>query len=200
MNKSVNVCNNCKKSNHLFNQCKLPITSYGIILCKKINKKLYFLMIRRKDSYGYIDLIRGKYSLNNIYQIKNIVDEMSIFEKEKILKNDHFNILWNNLWDNEIKLQYINEEKTALKKFEIIKNGINNDKNIFLDEKISIDEIINESATKWTETEWEFPKGRRNNKEKELDCALREFEEETGINKNKITVIKNILPFEETFI
>ena len=56
------------------------------------------------------------------------------------------------------------------------------------------------SKTKWKETEWEFPKGRRNQKEKDLDCALREFEEETGIIKNKLLIIENILPFEEIFI
>jgi 8-oxo-dGTP pyrophosphatase MutT (NUDIX family) len=50
------------------------------------------------------------------------------------------------------------------------------------------------------ETEWEFPKGRRNFLEKDLDCALREFEEETGYSKNKIKVIENLMPFEEIFI
>ena len=26
------ICNNCGKQGHLFNQCKIPITSYGIIV------------------------------------------------------------------------------------------------------------------------------------------------------------------------
>jgi len=56
------------------------------------------------------------------------------------------------------------------------------------------------SKTAWKETEWEFPKGRRNQKEKDLECALREFEEETGISRNKLIVIENIFPFEEIFI
>ena len=56
------------------------------------------------------------------------------------------------------------------------------------------------SNTEWNETEWEFPKGRRNQKEKDLDCALREFEEETGIKRSKLTIVENILPFEEMFI
>ena len=60
--------------------------------------------------------------------------------------------------------------------------------------------MIDKSTTKWEETEWEFPKGRRNFKEKDLECALREFEEETGILSNKITIIENVLPFEEIFI
>ena len=32
MNKPTNVCNNCGKTGHSFHHCKLPITSYGIIL------------------------------------------------------------------------------------------------------------------------------------------------------------------------
>ena len=42
---------------------KTPIVSYGIIPFTIINKTIHFLMIRRKDSVGYIDLIRGKYLL-----------------------------------------------------------------------------------------------------------------------------------------
>jgi len=50
------------------------------------------------------------------------------------------------------------------------------------------------------EPEWEFPKGRINSNEKHLECSVREFEEETGIKKEAINVIENILPFEENFI
>ena len=49
----------------------------------------------------------------------------------------------------------------------------------------------------------EDPKGYTGSREfqsKDLDCALREFEEETGISRNKLIVVQNILPFEEIFI
>ena len=55
------------------------------------------------------------------------------------------------------------------------------------------------TTTKWSEPEWGFPKGRRNYIEKDLECALREFEEETGYNKNNLIIIKNLNPFEEIF-
>ena len=60
--------------------------------------------------------------------------------------------------------------------------------------------ISHYTNTKWLETEWEIPKGRRNFKEKDLDCALREFEEETGLFKKNIKIIENLLPFEEMFL
>ena len=64
----------------------------------------------------------------------------------------------------------------------------------------NLNKIINNCSTKWSETEWEFPKGRRNYQEKDLDCALREFEEETGLSKKELKVIENVMPFEEIFI
>jgi 8-oxo-dGTP pyrophosphatase MutT (NUDIX family) len=83
----------------------------------------------------------------------------------------------------------------SIKKFETLKNGI-----LVGDKKITLDEIVENSHTRWLETEWEFPKGRRNVQEKDLDCALREFEEETGCSSKKLSVIENLLPFEETYI
>ena len=71
-----NVCNNCGKQGHIFHQCKLPITSYGIILFRSSQKGIQYLMIRRKDSFGYIDFIRGKYIQHNLEQLKNIFNEM----------------------------------------------------------------------------------------------------------------------------
>jgi 8-oxo-dGTP pyrophosphatase MutT (NUDIX family) len=194
-NKNMNVCNNCGKQGHLFHQCKLPITSYGILLFKKDIDSVYrFLMIRRKDSFGYIDFIRGKYSPYNIFQIQNIVNEMSNSEKNRIL-NEPFEKLWHDMWGDITNTQYKNEEVLSCKKFDSIKNGV-----IINNETVTLKDIIEKSKTDWKETEWEFPKGRRNYKEKDLECALREFEEETGIPQNKIQVVENILPFEEIFI
>jgi 8-oxo-dGTP pyrophosphatase MutT (NUDIX family) len=189
-----NVCNNCGKNGHLFNQCKLPIISYGIILFRCSLRGLEYLMIRRKNSFGYIDFIRGKYSPYNIHFLQNIIDEMSIVEKNMIL-TDTFDNLWKQMWGNIQSSQFKNEENSSYKKMELLKNGI-----FINDSIITLKDIIDKSNTKWVETEWEFPKGRRNGKEKDIDCAKREFEEETGIPQNKIKVIENILPFEEIFI
>jgi 8-oxo-dGTP pyrophosphatase MutT (NUDIX family) len=194
MNKNITVCNNCGKQGHMFHQCKLPITSYGIIAFRPSTKGLQFLMIRRKDSFGYIDFIRGKYSLHNLNQLITLIDEMSMHEKNRILTMQ-FEPLWTEMW-HESNIQYKGEEILSKKKFDSIKDGIVDGNNRL----ITLKEIVEMSKTKWEETEWEFPKGRRNQKEKDLECALREFEEETGIPKRDITIIENVLPFEEMFI
>jgi 8-oxo-dGTP pyrophosphatase MutT (NUDIX family) len=190
-----NICNNCGKQGHLFHQCKLPITSYGIIVFRYIDNNLQFLMIRRKDTFGYIDFIRGKYIQHNIEHLQNIFNEMSIEEKENI-RHHNFDFLWKTMWGNiNNGSQHKSEELSSQKKFEALKQGI-----YINNEFVSIDTLINNSNTSWKETEWEFPKGRRNFQERDIECALREFEEETGFSKDAVDVIKNILPFEEIFI
>jgi len=189
------LCNNCGKQGHSFHQCKLPITSYGIILCRPSNKGVQFLMIRRKDSFGYIDFIRGKYSPYNIEQLQHTINEMSVNEKKQII-NEPFNKLWAMMWGNTSSdNQFRSEESISVKKFELITNGvyINNI-------KYTLRDLVDKSDTAWTETEWEFPKGRRNPQERDLDCGLREFEEETGYSQDSIAIVENILPFEEIFI
>ena len=196
VNKNLNTCNNCGKQGHMFHQCKLPIISYGTIVFKHSLEGLHFLMIRRKDSFGYIDFIRGKYSPHNLTQLITIIDEMSLEEKTKILQLP-FNILWNEMWSdtNSYNNQYRSEESSSQRKFETLKEGV-----LIGDKIFNTKNIVEMSKTVWGETEWEFPKGRRNQNESDIDCALREFEEETGIQKRWLSVIENVLPFEEMFI
>jgi len=193
MNKNLNICNNCGKQGHMFHQCKLPITSYGIIVFRLVNNDIEYLMIRRKDTFGYIDFVRGKYSLNNLSHLYNVIDEMSIEEKKRILTLS-FDVLWKEMWGDS-NINYRIEEISSKNKFETIKSGV-----YFNNELVTLQDIVLSSKTSWNETEWEFPKGRRNPKEKDLECALREFEEETGISKDNVVIIENIIPFEEIFI
>lgn len=51
----------------------------------------------------------------------------------------------------------------------------------------------------YTIPEWGLPKGKRQNKETDLQCAIREFNEETGINANNLRIYKNVIPLEETY-
>ena len=189
-----NFCNNCGKNGHLFHQCKLPITSNGIILLDNTANELKYLMIRRKDTLGYIDFIRGRYPSTNITYIMTIINEMTEEEKDRIANND-FDTLWIKLWGGKgAGLNNFVEQRTSKEKFEILQKGIVINKEIY-----TIFDLINSSTNNWLEPEWGFPKGRRNFNEKDLDCAIREFEEETGLSGNDIDIINNILPIEETF-
>ena len=63
----------------------------------------------------------------------------------------------------------------------------------------SLVSLIEKSETRWIDPEWGFPKGRRNNGENDIQCAIREYTEETGHNEKDFTIIQNVLPYEEIF-
>ena len=65
--------------------------------------------------------------------------------------------------------------------------------------KTSLDILSNNSVINYADPEWGFPKGRRNNKEKNIDCAKREFEEETNFCCQDYFIL-NMSPLEETYL
>lgn len=179
------ICNNCGMMGHLIHKCKLPIVSYGVIAYDVSTKK--YLMVCRRNSFGYIEIILGNYTLNNPAHIQILIDEMSLKEKSDLLSVE-FETLWNTIWYKK------GMDEKSKKKFLDLKNGMTND------EKFSLKDLIDKSSTSWISPEWEFPKGRKNYQEKVLDCAIREFSEETGYHSCDIRIIDNIIPFEEIFV
>ncbi len=191
-NKSFNFCNNCGKNGHIFQNCKHPITSLGIVAFRIKDNNIQYLMIKRKHSLGFVEFMRGKYPVNNYDYLINIFNEMSNEEKDKIKKLD-FNDLWEYVWGNQIGIQYRGEEKISRERYESLKNGISSKI------QFNLETLLTNCEYKWKEPEWGFPKGRRNYQEKDLNCALREFEEETGYIRNNVQLIQNITPYEEIF-
>lgn len=192
----VLFCNNCGKLGHQYHQCKIPITSYGIIAFKILpDKTIQYLLIRRKDSLGYVDFIRGKYPLNNVEYLTNMIHEMTIEERNRISRQN-FSTLWIDLWGDTCKsgsYQRI-EEKISSDKLKQLKEGITISEHFY-----NLDTLIANSTSTWNEPEWGFPKGRRNYMENDMECALREWEEETGYSRKNLKLIKNLLPLEEIF-
>lgn len=201
--RNYELCNNCGKSGHLFHKCKLPITSIGIIVFRIVasdkddgEHKIQYLLIRRKETLGYIDFMRGKYSVHNKDYIMNMIKQMTQYEKLQLKCRD-FEKLWKNIWgDCNYNNQYRTEEIVSREKYNILINGI-----LIKNEFITLDNLIDESNNfkTWKEPEWGFPKGRRNNQENDYECAIREFCEETGYPSEYLIHIQNIVPFEEIF-
>jgi 8-oxo-dGTP pyrophosphatase MutT (NUDIX family) len=196
-------CNNCGKLGHLFHNCRVPITSIGIIplrIVKKFNNDLQhlenvieLLIIKRKDSLAFIDFMRGKYIMEDKIYILNLLNNMSINERSYLLTND-FDTIWSYLWNYNTNNLYRNEEKLSKIKFNKLKSGFTN-----ILESYNLKDLIDLCDKKYSEPEWGFPKGRRNYHEKDIVCGLREFEEETGYKKSDIEIFNNIVPFEEIF-
>ena len=193
---SKHFCNNCNRTNHLYNNCRAPITSIGVIAFRSGQTGPEFLMIRRRDSFGFVDFVRGKYSIHDEAYIQRIIDEMTIYEKDNLVRLS-FDQLWKLLWGEYTRgSQYKNEESVSYDKYSQVVSGIRTKDG----KRKTLQQFINDSKTSWTETEWGFPKGRRNYNEKDLSCALRECLEETGYDIASDNIIQNITPFEEIFM
>ena len=188
-------CGNCGGITHTYKQCKHPITSNGVILYKKneatsnlVDDKYKFLMIQRKDTLGFIEFLRGKYKEFDTKYIIRLLEMMTICEVDK-LKKFTFDELWDILWFNRNMNHYKNEFEDSKKKFYRLKNS----------EENNLDSLISNANIVYLEKDWGFPKGRRNIRESDYDCALREFQEETGYSRDDYSVLKNIAPIEEIF-
>lgn len=213
-------CPNCRKVGHIIRECKIPIMSYGIIciklsdeleikpyqidnyisksyidldelnftniskLCKydEYMKKIKFLIVQRKHSFSYVDFMRGKYDINDDTTIKMLFSMMSNIELENI-KTKTFETLWNELWGKTSNYKIYQRE------FELSREKFNQ-------LKINLDDYIDKNKVN-NSPEWGFPKGRKDKNENNIDCAIREFYEETNITKDKFKVLNKIPPLEE---
>ena len=200
------TCNNCGKIGHFYQQCKIPIISFGIISYRENPEdgRLQFLMIRRAHTLGFVDFMRGKYSIYNREYLLNLFQEMTVHEKD-ILNSHRFTDIWNKMWnkpnvksDGGGSSSSSSSEYTAShEKFNSLKSGVINQAG----EQYSLEDLIRDSSIiVYEEQEWGFPKGRREQNESDYDCALREFTEETGYSSRQLMPIENIVPYEEIFM
>ncbi len=156
--------------------------SYNQLIELNKEPEIKYLLVRRKDSIGYINIIRGRYETLDILKI--YFDDMTALERTKIedvQKNpDKFDELWDELWVNHSSKCYLEEKEKA--------------RDLFF--KLDIKSLLETSNVKWTYPEWGIPKGRRHRNESNIDTAIREFTEETGYAKNDIEIL-NLEPIDE---
>ena len=170
------LCKNCNKEGHRVKNCIEPIKSYGIICYKKQGPKIYYLMINRKDTISFVDFVYGKYDTYNLAYLRKLFANMCYREK-KYIETKTFDELWE-LLNMRNKYRY----EKAKKKYDILKNRLHKKTKIPL-----LKELL-KVKPKYKEPEWGFPKGRKMLTESELDCAIREFYEETDLTSDIINI------------
>jgi len=139
------------------------------------------LMVKRKDSMSYMEFIRGKYDVGDKDYIEKQISNMTV-EEQKLISTEKFEKLWTKLWGNSRDL-HSPEYETALQKFE----------------SVDKQQIIQQVPSKFVEPEWGFPKGRRMRGETDLQCAIREYFEETNIPEEAYEIKENLV-FTEVFV
>ena len=217
--KNTKHCSNCGQAGHSYRDCQSPVTSFGVLLFRiknpgwsqeqvlskvpnayngfeSVYNDIEVLMIQRRDSLGYVDLLRGKYSIHDVEYIKKQVHGMTDKEREKILTKD-FEELWAEMWGAEsTDVQYKKDKENSKNKLMALRDGITLD---ISGTRATLGDFVRECTVHWSTPEWGFPKGRRDGGETDMDCALREMNEETGLENEEIHIVHNLEPLTETF-
>lgn len=172
----------CEKKNNTLAFLKDDLSNINEI--SDINDNIQFLMVQRKHSLGYLEFMRGRYTLENIDNLIYLIEQMTPNEINDIINVD-FDLLWNNLWDiNNIKNKHHHKEYIQSKQK-------------FYQIKILHPDLIKNVKSLYNFNEWGFPKGRRESYESDLVCAIREFEEETNLKESNYTVLEKCKSIRE---
>jgi len=160
---------------HFFRECREPITSLGILAFRRLDI-VEWLLVRRRVSIGFIEIMRGKYENRDTTGIQSLIDQATIQEREMLLTKS-FPDLWRDLWNGPASRRYQAEYEQSNAKFIVLRS------------RGTLAALCKASATSWEEPEWGFPKGRRSSSESELNCAFRETWEEAGVRKEDLRVL-----------
>ena len=182
------TCRNCGINGHLYKDCVRPIMSFGVICYKIDNGIIKYLMIQRKDSLSFMEFIRGKYNPHDIRYLKKLLNSMTSNERQ-LLRTKSFDEIWVYAWyqNNTTHIKQTAEYIDSKQKFDTL----------FVTNILK--RLLENSFTANIEQEWGFPKGRRKLKERDFDCAVREFCEETRLKSDDIEILDQVVPFEEIF-
>ena len=160
---------------------QIPIVeSFGIACFRQYGGQMQVMLARRRNTYEFSEMAKVRY--NNRTLPPDIFDRMTIEEKIDILSLD-FSRIWYraHMENNPLDPGYIRRKN----KFE---------RNFLFDGGKKLCARVQMSRVRNIPEIWELPKGRRalGNKrgirESTLECAIREFEEETGVRKSQYRV------------
>jgi 8-oxo-dGTP pyrophosphatase MutT (NUDIX family) len=154
-------------------------TSHGIVLFTMNDKKeVTFLVAKRRYTYSYIEFLFRKHHREKQNLICDMtrreIAQLLTYKFEKLWEDYHLESYFDSYssdlsfrdYAHDLFVENIKKCRSKMLKAIEVPRG-NEDKKLI----------------------WEFPKGKRNNGEMGLQCALREFKEETGIDTKEFVSI-----------
>lgn len=160
------------------------ITSYGMVICRwcEAHHEWLFLIAQRRDTIAYSEFIKARVRKEDLAKV---ISQMTREEINR-LANHPFPVLWRDFWMHTNSHLFVSEYDRCAKEF-----PRNVDR---------LRDLATEAAnTGLAASPWGFPKGRKKNGEGHLECALREFEEETHIPRTAVMHLPH-RPVEEIYM
>jgi 8-oxo-dGTP pyrophosphatase MutT (NUDIX family) len=146
--------------------------SYGIACCRYNGNVPQILLVQRRFTYAFNAFVYGMYDMNNQASIMALLNKMTIEEKI-ILRRIDFRMAWSHIWISTrfdtVRFRKLEEQ------FNLKFNR---------DGGTRLHDLIARSAN-GGHLVWEIPKGRKRGGESDIHAAIREFYEETGVEKRQ---------------
>lgn len=205
-------------------------TSYGIACCRydKMNRRWKIMLVKKRYSHCFVAFVFGQYTKKDDKRLRYLFDNMTYQEKIDIISM-RFDLLWYKIWlelpnvssknimmfDTSTVNSIINtwrliyKQKTTNTHIPYNVNTLSK-LNFYIKRKSKFESTFAcdngerlrnlMEGTNNIELSWEIPKGRKQHTETKIDCAIREFEEETGFGVGNYTLMFDIDPIKEIFV
>lgn len=167
------------KYNRKYNEFNVK-RSFGFIFINPNVKPYDILLVKHRFSYEFYEFVVGKKS-NKIDMIKHLINGMRETERD-LLKTLNFELIWKYIWGNDAKTtsQFYKYRYKIFKKRWLCDGGFSLKKLILIAKPYSHKPRLC------------LPKGRKQSlMETDINCAIRETQEELGIIKSDYNIIPN---------
>jgi 8-oxo-dGTP pyrophosphatase MutT (NUDIX family) len=176
-------------------------------------------MVRKRISYGYISFVLGDYNPHKDATIVALLNEMTIQEKLDIMSlrweiiwwrmfltfpergdgaNPESEQSWLNVYRRKTIWNFMRTEPPKSKQERYIVLKALFEDTFLRDGGERLRRLMNKSTIS-VDLLWEIPKGGLDAHETVLDCAMREFGEETDVDPSRYTVLPTIGPLVNSY-
>lgn len=145
--------------------------SAGIACVRRAQTGMEILLVRKRYTYAYNKFVNGRYRVDSNKELITLFNQMTLEEKLDLMSMN-FAQIWYRVWltnSSKMSAYYAAEGK--------FKNNFATDGGSRLRRLLA-------AANLHGQLIWEIPKGRKKTRnESDIECALREFKEETRVDK-----------------
>lgn len=161
--------------------CTTTKTSAGVLLCR-VNphtNRPEVILVHKRYTYAFSEFVYGRYSRQNQKNLMALFEQMTAGELLDIWSLN-FEQMWYRIWLTGPRRELFTKKHTKFYTSFIRDDGGR-----------ALQQMLRQVQDRGVPF-WEIPKGRPNGKEGDLVCAMREFTEETGVEKKDYRLLPGV--------